>query len=152
MWIQSAAPYVVGGLEGEQRCGEIRLDEWNGTCNSRQRTGSGCNIYWSCPWWRLTRGFQDLDQRSILLRHLARVDRVTHAHVKAADGDRVLQRHRYPRQRAFEIHALTSCPFLRFGQHHLGETIGLLVGTEGRLAIAAENLDGRDGILVHFRH
>ena len=124
MRVLGLAPDVVRRLEGEQRGGQIGLDE--GHC-------SGV--------------LQQTHHRPIFSIRLPRVRREADTDIEALDLDGVLQRHGYACQRAFQV-ALLGRPFFGFGEEDLGRAIRLLVGFEGDFAVCAEDIDRVGDILL----
>jgi hypothetical protein len=92
-----------------------------------------------------------LDNHSILLIRLERLASISNRNIKPLDLNRILQRHRDTRKRAFQVDFRGS-PFLGLGQEQLRDTIGLLVRLHRNFAICVKHVDGRDSLGLDIVH
>lgn len=94
-----------------------------------------------------TSSFEYLNQRPICLVWLPRITRVPHTNIKSPYHNRIFQRNRYARQGSLQIYA-HFCPIFSFRNHDLSEAIRLLLRAESYLAVGAEDVDGRESLIV----
>jgi hypothetical protein len=112
MRVGSLTPQIIRALKAQKGDWQVRLDIGNSS-----------------------RIFQQACQCTIDLFLIADIATISNRGIKSRKRDRVLQAYWYTGKGSFQVDASIIYPFLSGGYQDLGETVGLLVGTQCCLAV-----------------